>query len=218
MSSRVEKGGLFVVSAPSGGGKTSLTRAALDRLEALGVRAEISVSYTTRDARPGEVDGKHYHFVDEPRFSDMVGKQEFFEYAEVYGRHYGTGRRKTEDLLMQGIDVLLDIEWQGARQVKAQRPDAVGIFILPPSFEVLEQRLRGRKQDSAEVIAERMAEAHSEIVHHREYDYLIVNDDFETALTELVSIFVARRLSLPVAAARHAGLIERLLESTAGNR
>ena len=133
----------------------------------------------------------------------------------MFGRRYGTGRAKTEELLARGVDVVLDIDWQGARQVKAQMPEAIGIFILPPSVEVLEQRLHSRGQDSAETIAERMAEAHGEIAHHAEYDYLIVNDDFAQALDELIAVFVARRLSRPVASARHAGLVERLLDSTA---
>lgn len=214
MSNEVERGGLFVVSAPSGGGKTSLTRAAIDELARRQISAEISVSYTTRKCRPGETDGQHYHFVDEAGFVAMIDNGEFFEHAEVFGRRYGTGRAKTEELLARGVDVVLDIDWQGARQVKAQMPDAIGIFILPPSVEVLEKRLYSRGQDSIETIAERMAEAHGEIAHHAEYDYLIVNDNFAQALDELVAVFVARRLSRPVAAARHAGLVERLLDST----
>jgi guanylate kinase len=221
----VSRARLFVVSAPSGGGKTSLTRALVPRLAALGHPAAISVSYTTRTPRPGEQDGAHYHFVSPDGFEQMVARGEFFEHAQVFGRHYGTGRARTEAMLAAGTDVILDIDWQGARQVKQRAPQAVGIFILPPSRAELERRLRARAQDSDVVIAQRMAEAHSEIAHHDEYDYLVINQDFEQALADLTAIFVDARAGAPGARsrtlvraaqeARHAALIADLLAATA---
>jgi guanylate kinase len=205
------KGNLFIVSAPSGGGKTSLTRALLPRLAGCGVEAVISVSYTTRAPRSGEQDGVHYHFVDEPRFLAMVGRGEFLEHAEVFGRRYGTGRARTEQLLADGCDVILDIDWQGARQVRAQLPGAQGIFILPPSLQELERRLRARSQDDDETIARRMRAARQEMSHHDEYDYLVVNEDFEHALQQLAAIFVAARLRRDGQAQRLDGLVRSLL-------
>jgi guanylate kinase len=204
-------GGLFIVSAPSGGGKTSLTRTALQRLAALGLRAEISVSYTTRAPRSGEQDGVHYHFVDQPRFLAMIDAGEFLEHAEVFGRRYGTGRQRTQDLLAQDCDVILDIDWQGARQVRAQMPGALSVFILPPSLAELERRLRGRGQDDEATVQKRMAAARAEMSHYAEYDYLIVNDDFERALGQLVALFEARRLNRQAQSARHEALIDSLL-------
>lgn len=207
----MNRGNLYVVSAPSGGGKTSLTRALVPRLAQRGIAAAISVSYTTRAPRPGEQEGVHYHFVSEPAFQKMAAADEFFEHAQVFDRHYGTGRAKTEALLGAGQDVILDIDWQGGRQVKARTPAATGIFILPPSREELEKRLRGRGQDSAEVIARRMRQAHEEMSHYKEYDHLLINQDFEQALEDLLSIFVAGRLRLDAQAGRYKSLIEKLL-------
>ncbi|HEX4895388.1 MAG TPA: guanylate kinase [Solimonas sp.] len=204
-------GNLYIVSAPSGGGKTSLTRALVPRLASHGVTATISVSYTTRAPRPGEQEGVHYHFVDEAGFVDMIGRGAFLEHAQVFGRRYGTGRDRTDALLAAGHDVILDIDWQGARQVKAARPEAIGIFILPPSVAELERRLRSRSQDSEAVIAARMEEAHQEIDHHGEYDYLVVNEQFDQALAELASIFLAPRLRREAQSRAHAALIGRLL-------
>ena len=204
-------GTLFIVSAPSGGGKTSLTRALVPHLAAQGIPADISVSYTTRAPRPGEVDGTHYHFVTRETFAGMAERGEFFEHAEVFGNLYGTGRAKTDALLAAGHDVILDIDWQGARQVRGQTDEAVGIFILPPSLEELERRLRGRSQDSDEVIARRMAQAHDEMSHHDEYDYLIVNEDFDRALREISAVFVAHRLLIEGQARRHRDRIRGLL-------
>lgn len=209
------RGQLYVISAPSGGGKTSLTRALLPRLAAVGIAARISVSYTTRAPRPGETDGVHYHFVSPQRFDELLAEDAFLEHAEVFDRRYGTGRAATEALLAQGIDVLLDIDWQGARQVRAAAPDATGIFILPPSTAALRERLRSRAQDDAATIERRMALARSEMAHHDEYDYLLVNDDFEYALSELLAVFQARRLERPLALARHRALIAALLDSAA---
>ncbi|MEW6167105.1 MAG: guanylate kinase [Pseudomonadota bacterium] len=205
------KGKLFIVSAPSGGGKTSLTRALLPRLAGCGVDAVISVSYTTRAPRSGEQDGVHYHFVDESRFLAMVERGEFLEHAEVFGRRYGTGRARTERLLADGYDVILDIDWQGARQVRAQLPEVQSIFILPPSLRELERRLRARSQDDDETIARRMRAARLEMSHHDEYDYLVVNEDFERALQQLAAIFVAARLRRDGQAQRLDGLIRSLL-------
>jgi guanylate kinase len=205
------RGGLFIVSAPSGGGKTSLTRTALERLGALGLRTEISVSYTTRASRPGEQDGVHYHFVDEARFLAMIAAGDFLEHAEVFGRRYGTGRSRTLDLLAQDCDVILDIDWQGGRQVRAQMPEAVSIFILPPSLAELERRLRGRGQDDEATVRKRMAAAQAEMSHYAEYDYLIVNDDFERALGELISVFRSRRLGRSAQETRHRDLLASLL-------
>jgi len=205
-------GTLFIVSAPSGGGKTSLTRALVPRLGARGHEAAISVSYTTRAPRPGEQDGVHYHFVDEARFVAMVERGEFLEHAQVFGRRYGTGRDKTVELLARGVDVVLDIDWQGAQQVRGLMPQARSVFILPPSADELERRLRGRGQDDDATIARRMAEARTEMSHWQEYDFLIVNRDFERALDELTALFVASRLERAGQGLRHAHLIRALLE------
>ncbi|GAC1619403.1 MAG: guanylate kinase [Nevskia sp.] len=205
-------GTLWIVSAPSGGGKTSLTRALVPRLVARGWPAEISVSYTTRAMRPGEIDGVHYHFVDGATFAAMIEHGDFLEHAEVFGAHYGTGLSRTKQLLGEGIDVILDIDWQGARQIRARRSDVQSVFILPPSSAELERRLRLRGQDSDAVIAARMKAARAEMIHHGEYDYLIVNRDFEHALEDLGSIFVARRLRGATQQARHEALIASLLE------
>jgi guanylate kinase len=207
------RGGLFIVSAPSGGGKTSLTRASIEQLGKAGIQAEISVSYTTRAPRSGEQEGVHYHFVDADTFKGMIARGEFLEHAEIYGKHYGTARARTEALQAQGKDVILDIDWQGARQIRQKVPDAVGIFILPPSMTKLEQRLRSRQQDTEEAIAHRMAQARAEMAHYKEYEYLIINKEFEQAMVELVSIFVVRRLRLGAQEIRHKTLITKLLSS-----
>lgn len=205
------KGNLFIVSAPSGGGKTSLTRALVPRLSACGIDAVISVSYTTRAPRSGEQNGVHYHFVDEDVFQEMVVRGEFLEHAEVFGRRYGTGRQKTEQLLAAGCDVILDIDWQGARQVRRLMVEAQAVFILPPSLDELERRLRGRSQDDEATIARRMCEARQEMSHYDEYDYLVVNDDFERALDQLAAVFVSRRVRRENQAVAQAPLIAALL-------
>jgi guanylate kinase len=204
-------GGLFVVSAPSGGGKTSLTRASIDALAKAGISAEISVSYTTRAPRPGEQDGVHYHFVDRPAFEAMVARGEFLEHAVIYGHYYGTARARTEQRLAAGRDVILDIDWQGARQIRQHMPGAIGIYILPPSMAKLEQRLRARRQDSEEAIRQRLAVAREEMAHYEYYDYLIVNKDFEQAMGEFVSIFVTRRLTRATQEIKHKSLIQKLI-------
>ena len=211
MSNRVP-GGLFVVSAPSGGGKTSLTRASIDALAKAGIPAEISVSYTTRAPRPGEKNGTHYHFIDRPVFEAMVERGEFLEHAVIYGHHYGTARARTEQRLATGRDVILDIDWQGARQIRQHMPGSTGIYLLPPSMAQLEQRLRARKQDSEDAIRQRLAKAREEMKHYEYYDYLIINQDFATAMNQLVAVFVAQRLTRPVQEIRHKSLIKKLIK------
>jgi guanylate kinase len=206
-------GTLFIVSAPSGGGKTSLTRALLPWLAERGIAARISVSYTTRAPRAGEIDGEHYHFIDVDGFRRKCAQGDFLEHAEVFGRHYGTGRAETEALLAAGIDLILDIDWQGARQVLEQRPDACSVFILPPSVAELARRLRGRGQDSDSVIEGRMAAARAEMTHFDEYSHLLVNEDFERALEALGAIFISKNLELARQRPRLAGLIRSLLDS-----
>ncbi len=201
------EGILYIVSAPSGAGKTSLVKALLQNTG----RLQVSVSHTTRKMRPGEADGKDYHFVDVETFQSMVRDNAFLEHAQVFDNFYGTSRAAALDLLRQGIDVILEIDWQGARQIRAMLPGAVSIFIVPPSREALEQRLRGRGQDGEEIIARRMRDAVSEMSHYAEFDYLVINDDFEVAVTELGSIVAANRLRGPRQTAVHGSLLERLL-------
>lgn len=203
---------LWIVSAPSGGGKTSLSRALLPRLAALGVPAQISISHTTRAPRAGEEDGVHYHFIDEACFVERIAAGAFLEHAHVFGRRYGTARAETEALLAQGRDVVLDIDWQGARQVRAAMPAAKCVFILPPSRLELERRLRGRGTDADSVIAERMAQARDEMSHYAEYEHLVVNEDFEQALQQLVALFLSPRLALSRQQGRYQALIAELLE------
>lgn len=184
-------GRLFVIAAPSGAGKTSLVRQLRERTEGLSV----SVSHTTRPRRPGERDGAEYFFVGHEEFDAMVANGEFLEYARVFDNQYGTLRTKVESQLNAGQDVLLEIDWQGARQIKQLIPECQSIFILPPSREALVQRLQGRRQDDKETIARRMRDAAAEISHYPEYDFLVVNDDFDVALEEIRSIVIARRLT-----------------------
>jgi len=178
------RGRLIVIAAPSGAGKTSLVRALMERVPALA----FSVSFTTRPRRPTEQDGRDYHFIDEGRFEAMVREGAFLEHAEVFGNHYGTGRAQVEQALRAGQDLILEIDWQGARQVREALPEVIDIFILPPSRAVLEQRLRNRRTDSPEVIARRLRESVEEMAHWPEFRYAVVNDDFDTALGELLSI------------------------------
>jgi guanylate kinase len=209
----IAPGNLWIVSAPSGGGKTSLSRALIPHLAGLGIPAQISVSHTTRAPRAGEVDGTHYHFVDEPRFLECIEQNAFLEHAHVFGRRYGTARAETEALLNAGVDVILDIDWQGARQVRAALPSAHSVFILPPSRAELERRLRGRGTDAESVITERMAQAREEMSHYAEYGALVVNAIFETAVQELAALFVAARLQQAPQQRRYSPLIAELLEN-----
>ena len=202
-------GDLFIVSAPSGAGKTSLTRAAVEQLNADGVPSAISVSYTTRAPRPGEQDGVHYHFVSPEAFAGMAARGEFLEHAEVFGRRYGTGREASEAQRAAGRHLILDIDWQGGRQVRSREPAAVGIYIVPPSREELERRLRARAQDTDAVIAVRMQRARDEMSHLSEYKYLIINRNFEEALSELMAL-IRSRGGAPVRPVEP-GLIEKLL-------
>lgn len=189
MNNGNRRGRLYVISAPSGAGKTSLTHALIERLGGYGHKARFSVSYTTRGPRGGERDRIDYHFVSESFFRDMIANDEFLEYARVFGCYYGTARAETERWLSDGHDVVLDIDWQGARQVRGHVPGAVLVFIQPPSLAELEQRLRARGSEDEGSIARRLEEAEAELQHADEYDYRIVNDCFEDALAELERIF-----------------------------
>ncbi len=202
------QGTLFIVSAPSGAGKTSLLKRL--REELAGVM--ISVSHTTRPKRPGEAEGKDYFFISREAFEAMLTRDAFLEHARVFDHYYGTSRRQVEENLERGLDVILEIDWQGARQVREKIPGSRSVFILPPSLEVLEKRLRARAQDSEETIARRMRDARNEISHYDEYDYLVVNGDFETALGELKSILIADRLRLERQRRRLRPVLENLLE------
>lgn len=203
------QGTLYIVSAPSGAGKSSLIQALL-KTQPL-YDTQVSISHTTRVKRPGESHGEHYFFVSVDEFKRMIQENEFLEYAEVFGNYYGTSRTAIEQVLATGVDVFLDIDWQGAQQIRSQMPQARSIFILPPSKEELARRLRGRGQDSEEVIARRMAQAVAEMTHYAEYDYLIVNDDFDLALLDLKTIIRAERLRLSRQKVRHDALITKLL-------
>lgn len=198
-------GNLFIVTAPSGAGKTSLVKALL----ATDPHVKLSVSYTTRSPRPGEINGEDYHFVDESEFMAMLEKGDFLESAQVHGGRYGTSQRWVEQALSEGSDLLLEIDWQGAAQVCKLLPAAVTIFILPPSEEALRERLHKRGQDAPEVIARRLANAHEEISHVSEFDYVIINDRFEDALSDLQAVFRARRLVVEKQLHRHTDVINR---------
>jgi guanylate kinase len=186
------RGSLVIVSAPSGAGKTSLIKALLEAMDGI----TVSVSHTTRAPRPGEQNAVHYHFVDQNTFLAMQAQGQFLEHAKVFDNYYGTSKTALEDTLNQGLDVILEIDWQGARQVRQQFADTLSIFILPPSKQTLLQRLTGRGQDDEAVIARRMQEAVNEISHYSEFDYLVVNDDFDLALQQLSAIVTAARLRL----------------------
>ncbi|MCQ2033635.1 guanylate kinase [Stutzerimonas kunmingensis] len=200
-------GTLYIVSAPSGAGKTSLVKALVDAQP----QVRVSVSHTTRAMRPGEVDGVNYHFVSREDFLARLERNEFLEHAEVFGNLYGTSQRWLEDTLAEGFDLILEIDWQGAQQVRRLMPQAKSIFILPPTQEALRQRLNNRGQDSDEVIDKRMREAVSEMSHYVEYDYLVINDDFAHALIDLQSIFRANQLIQKTQQQRHARLLGELL-------
>lgn len=202
-------GTLFIVSAPSGAGKTSLIQA----LVGTDPDCTVSISYTTRAPRDGEEDGSDYHFIDEARFRAMVEAGEFLEYAQVFDHCYGTSRAAVAGLLEQGRDVILEIDWQGARQVRNMMPGTLGIFILPPSRATLRQRLQGRKQDSEAVIERRMRDAVSELSHYAEYDFIVVNNEFGRALEDLRAILRTQRLRIAAQTTRHRGLIGSLLGS-----
>jgi len=198
-------GNLFIVCAPSGGGKTSL----VNELLKADPKVKLSISYTTRPPRPGEADERDYHFVGEPQFKKLLEQEELLESALVHGHYYGTPRNWVDERRAAGDDILLEIDWQGAQQVRRLIPDAIGIFILPPSFETLVARLNKRAQDAPDVIARRLAAAREEIGHAGEFDYVIINEDFEEAVRDLIAIVRAQRLRAPAQLARHDKSIHR---------
>ena len=205
----MQNGHLYIVSAPSGAGKSSLIAALIKQLSQH--KAQVSISHTTRQPRPVEQPGVHYYFCSVTEFEQLIEQGLFLEYANVFGNYYGTSIPMIERTLAQGIDVFLDIDWQGAQQVRSKMPNCKSIFILPPSLQELEQRLIGRGQDSVETIAARMTKAISEITHYHEYDYLIINENFEQALDEIKAILVAEKLTLAAQQQNHQLLIQQLL-------
>lgn len=200
-------GRLFIISAPSGAGKTSLVSA----LVAADPQLQVSVSHTTRAMRPGEVDGVNYHFTDHDTFNAMLAKDDFLEHATVFDNLYGTSGSWVAETLKSGRDVILEIDWQGARQVRERIRDCISIFVLPPSREALQQRLRNRGQDDDAIIERRMRDAVSEMSHYAEADFIVINDDFNTALGELQAIVCCQRLHQSVQQARHSSLLRELL-------
>jgi len=205
----MSKGTLYIVSAPSGAGKSSLISALLETNPTYAMK--VSVSHTTRSIRTGETEGIHYHFVPKEQFEDLIEKGEFLEHAEVFGNYYGTSKIWIEENLNKGIDIFLDIDWQGAQQIRKQMPKSKSIFILPPSKEELERRLTARGQDSDDIISKRMNKAQSEVSHYNEYDYVIINDDFDAALVDLKAIIRAERLKEEKQAAKYNHMLTELL-------
>jgi guanylate kinase len=201
-------GTLYIVSAPSGAGKTSLVKALMDNM----AQVRVSVSHTTRSMRPGEVDGVNYHFTSREAFVEMLSQGDFLEHAEVFGNLYGTSHSWVKQTLAKGYDLILEIDWQGAQQVRKLVPEAQSIFILPPSHTDLRQRLHNRGQDTDDVIETRMQQAITEMSHYVEYDYIVINDNFTTALWDLVSIFRSNQLRLSTQQKRHTQLLCDLLE------
>jgi guanylate kinase len=204
------RGTLFIVAAPSGAGKSSLVNAVLKSTPGIA----LSISYTSRAPRPGERHAQHYHFIGADEFQRMIAAGDFFEHALVHGDYKGTARQSVEPQLAAGQDVLLEIDWQGARQVRERMPEALSVFILPPSRQALESRMRSRGQDSEVVIAQRLSAAREEMSHYDEFDFLIVNEDFDTAAREMQAIFLASRQRRQVQAERLAALIEALLRGS----
>lgn len=202
-------GTLFIISAPSGAGKSSLIRAYLAQKNHY--PAKVSISHTTRDPRPGETHGEHYYFVDPKHFQSLINENAFVEYAKVFDHYYGTSKAEIEQSLLQGVNVFLDIDWQGAQQVREQLSQAKSIFILPPSLKELKNRLIKRGQDDASVIDKRMAKAQAEISHYNEYDYVIINDDFDVSLQALNAIITASSLEQSKQAIVHKTLLSDLL-------
>ncbi|HHT0592626.1 TPA: guanylate kinase [Legionella anisa] len=202
-------GNLFIVAAPSGGGKTSLVKKLIETLEDV----EVSISHTTRMMRPGERHGVDYFFIDEEEFMHMINDCAFLEHARVFNHLYGTSMEQITNRLQNGIDVILDIDWQGAEQIRCSFPDAVSIFIVPPSLDALKQRLLNRRQDKDEVISDRMKKAQDELSHYSEFDYLIVNDNFEKAAMELGAIVIANRLRIGRQINKQSKLLSFLLSS-----
>jgi len=199
-------GNLFIISAPSGAGKTSLVQALLN----INPQIDLSVSYTTRDPRPGEQDGKDYHFVSRDAFLAMAKRSEFLESAEVYGNLYGTSQTWIKQEIAKGRDILMEIDWQGAAQIRRMFPECTSIFILPPSLEALEQRLKGRGKDNDAVIAKRMAAVREDVAHVAEFNYVIINDNLNVALRELNAVVLSAGLSCAKQLSRHQALINQL--------
>lgn len=200
-------GTLYIVSAPSGAGKTSLVKALIDIM----AQVRVSVSHTTRTIRPGEVDGVNYHFTKRDAFISMLEQGDFLEHAEVFGNLYGTSHTWVKETLAKGYDLILEIDWQGAQQVRKLMPEAQSIFILPPTHKDLRQRLHNRGQDADDVIETRMQQAITEMSHYVEYDYIVINDDFATALQDLLAIFRSNQLLLATQQKRHTQLLRDLL-------
>lgn len=198
---------LFIIAAPSGCGKTSLVKALIEKVDNLCV----SVSHTTRAARPGEIDGKNYFFVSKETFDEISNNDGFIESAQVFDNYYGSAKQTVKDLLQQGQDVILEIDWQGAQQVKKSFKDAIGIFILPPSISALKERLTDRGQDDQSIIDRRMQDAVSEMQHFDEFDYLVINDDFNIALNDLNTIVYSQRLSLAQQTQQQQDLLKQLI-------
>ena len=201
------KGTLYVISAASGAGKTTLVSAVLDKISDL----EVSVSHTARAPREGEVDGVNYHFVDEKTFVDMVGNGDFFESATVFGNMYGTSGQHIQEQLIKGRDVILEIDWQGARQIRRLMSDCKSIYIVPPTISALRERLTSRARDNDDVIEQRMREAVSEMSHYAEFEYLVINDDFEAAAENLAAIILGERMLLEHQQLKHADMLSQLL-------
>lgn len=199
-------GTLYIISAPSGAGKTSLISKLLETLEG----AEMAVSHTTRPPRAGEIDGRHYHFITADEFLDGIHNGDFLEHAKVFENNYGTSKKSVDSLLEKGMDVILEIDWQGAEQVRKLMPEAKSIFILPPSKAELEKRLRGRETDSDEVITKRLAQSCDDMKHYTEFDFVIINKDFDRAAKDLRSIFISNRLKLENQTQTNKGLLDDL--------
>jgi guanylate kinase len=206
----MQHGTLYTISAPSGAGKTSLVAQLLKN----DTQVKVSVSHTTRQMRPGEVDGVNYNFVSKDTFLDKIGDGDFLEHAEVFGNFYGTSKAWVIDTLNNGIDVILEIDWQGAAQVRKILPNTKSIFILPPSVAALRQRLTGRGQDDESIIAKRMAEAISEMSHYPEADYLVINDSFGVALEDLLAILRSNRLEIDKQCNKNSDLLQQLLSKS----
>lgn len=200
-------GTLYIIAAPSGAGKTSLVKALL----AVESNLKVSISHTTRPKRSSEQDGVDYYFIDQAKFEKKITHNIFLEYARVFTHYYGTSKEWVNDQLMSGVDVILEIDWQGAQQIRKQMPHCVSIFILPPALETLRERLQARNQDDDQVIAQRLAAASKEVSHYAEFDYLVVNDDFAHALADLQTIFRAERLRQVRQSSRYHALLEDLL-------
>jgi guanylate kinase len=202
-------GRLFIVAAPSGGGKTSLVNRLIQTMSSI----ELSVSHTTRHARPKEKEGRDYFFIEKGKFESMIAEHAFIEYAKVFDNYYGTSKKQIEERLANGIDVVLDIDWQGAQQIRKTYPNAISIFLLPPSLNALRERLHNRQQDNQDVIEKRMRQAQTELEHYQEFDYLIVNEEFEVALSQLKSIVTAERLKKDIQVVKQRKLLSFLLAS-----